>query len=89
MNLVIFSSGISIALLAAIALFYVAYGVLAKLKGEQITILTLVAIANFVLHLGFFATALSIKAPIEEILFVLTVSAAIAVTVTKRKKEGV
>ena len=89
MNLVIFSSGISIALLAAIALFYVAYGVLAKLKGEQITILTLVAIANFVLHLGFFATALFIKAPIEEILFVLTVSAAIAVTVTKRKKEGV
>ena len=87
MDLVIFSSVFSILIVVAIALMYVAYGVISKLCGEKNIILTILAIVNLAAHLGLFVMCVTMSATIQELLFWLTVSAAFAITVTKHGKE--
>lgn len=87
MDLVIFSSVLSIAAMVAVLVLYAAYAVIVRFFGEKSIIAMIIAILNVIVHLGLFAVCAYLKASLQEILFVLVVSASIAITVTKHGKE--
>ncbi len=88
MKYVIFSSQFSLILLGGIVLIYLLYAVLGKIFKKANTVNTILAVVNVILHLAFFGIGLYIKATVAELFFVMIASAAIALTVTKPKKEG-
>lgn len=87
MELVIFSSVLSIAAMAAAMVLYAAYAVVSAFMGQDGLVAQILAALNFAVHIALFAVCLYIKASMQEILFILVVSAAIALTVTKHGKE--
>ena len=87
MELVIFSSAFSIAAMAAVLVLYAAYAVTAKFMGEDGLICKIIAALNIAVHVALFALCIYLKASLQEILFIVVVSAAVALTVTKHERE--
>ena len=78
---------LSIAILAAVLVLYIGYAVTVRFMGEKSIIAMILAILNFAAHLGLFVICAYLKASLQEILFILVVSASIAITVTRHGKE--
>ena len=87
MELVIFSSVLSISAMMAALVLYAVYAVAVRFLGEKNIVLSIIAIVNFAVHVALFALCVYLKASMQEMLFVLMVSTALALTVTKHGKE--
>ena len=88
MQLVIFSSTLSlIALLTALGL-YLLTAVARIVLGNRSGIVTaILGVLNFLTHIAIFAVCVYNKATAKEMLFILVISSALALTVTKVGKE--
>ena len=86
MNLVIFSSPLSLAVMAAVFVLYALTAVF-KFALKKQGVAAVCGILNVVAHLALIGVCLLISATLAEIFFLLVASAAIALTVSKPEKE--
>ena len=86
MNLVIFSSMFSIIALGVSLELYLLTAVIRIIFGDEKEgriIITVLAVLNTLVHLAIFALCIWLKATAQEMFFVLVVSTALALTVSK------
>ena len=87
MQLVIFSSVYSIVALLVALVLYLLIAAVRVIFGDVKIVTGILGGLNILVHLAIFALCLYLKATTQEILFILTVSTALALTVTKTGKE--
>ena len=87
MELVIFSSILPIGAMAAAVMLYLLTALSRIFLNDDSFLPTIFAILNFIVHLGIFAICVLLKATAQEYLFILTVSSALALTVSRTGKE--
>ena len=90
MELVIFSSTLSLAALFTALGLYLLTAVARIVFKNSGVITAILGILNLIDHLAIFALCLYLKASAQEMLFVLVISTALALTVTRlgEEKEG-
>jgi hypothetical protein len=86
MNYVIFSSPLSLAVIAGIFVLYVLLAV-SRFVFKKPSLTAVLGIINIVAHVALIAVCLIISATLAEIFFLLVTSAAIALAVSKPQKE--
>ena len=87
MKYVMLSSELSLAVMASALVLYLLIGICVRGFKKSGIFTALLAVLNILVHIALIALCLYLKASLEEILLIFVLSTAIALTVTKQRRE--